>query len=55
MNKLKGKFELNKDAIGKMLKSQPVLEVAEKEAKKLGDVETSYIGTQRVWVRGIEE
>jgi hypothetical protein len=52
LNKSKGKFELNKETVRKILKSQEVMEAARKEAAKLGDIETEYIGTQRVWIKG---
>ena len=54
MKDSKAKFELNTRTINKMLKSEEVLEVALKEAEKIGTVEEHYIGTQRVWVGGTE-
>lgn len=55
LKKLKGRFELNKATVGKMLKSQEVLQIARNEAAKLGEIETEYVGTQRVWVKGKEQ
>lgn len=54
MSNSKGKFELNKEGIKEMLKSQEVMDVAIKEAEKLGEVQEHYVGTQRCWVGGKE-
>lgn len=55
MKNLKGEFKLNTRTVNKMLKSQEVMNVAEKEGAKLGTVEERYVGTQRVWVKGVEK
>lgn len=52
MKNSKGKFKLNTRTVNKMLKSDKVMQVALKEAGKIGTVEEQYIGTQRVWVKG---
>ena len=54
MKDSKGKFELNTRTVNKILKSDKVMEIAKKEASKIGTVEEQYIGTQRVWVKGVE-
>ena len=38
-----------------MLKSEKVMDIAVSEASKIGTVEERYIGTQRVWVKGVEK
>ena len=55
MKDSKGKFVLNTRTINKILKSDKVMEIAVKEANKIGTVEEQYIGTQRVWVKGEEK
>ena len=55
MSELKGKFKLNTRTVNKILKSDKVMEIAKKEGAKIGNVEESYIGTQRVWVKGEEK
>lgn len=52
MSNSKGKFKLNTRTVNKMLKSDKVMKVAEKEAARLGKVDEKYIGTQRAWVKG---
>lgn len=54
MNNSKGKFELNKETVKKMLKSEEVMNIAKNEAEKRGDIEEEYVGTQRCWVKGKE-
>ena len=54
MNKSKGKFELNKETVKKMLKSEEVMNIAKNEAEKLGEITEEFVGTQRVWVKGDE-
>ena len=49
------KFVLDKVGVKQMLRSQTVMDVAVKEAAKLGKVEEKYVGTQRCWVRGNEK
>lgn len=52
MSKSKGRFEVNYATVGKILKSKEVAEIVEKEANKLGEVDTVYTGTQRTWAKG---
>lgn len=54
MKSSKDKFEVDYQAVGRVLKSQEVMEVAVKEAEKIGEIEEKYVGTQRVWVGGRE-
>ena len=54
-NSKDNKFVLDKVGVKQMLRSQTVMDVAIKEATKLGKVEEMYVGTQRVWVRGSEK
>lgn len=54
MKDLKGKFVLNTRTVNKMLKSDKVMEIALKEAEKIGTINEQFIGTQRVWVKGEE-
>ena len=55
MKDSKGKFKLDTRTVGKMLKSEEVKQIAEKEAAKIGTIEEEFIGTQRVWVKGTEK
>lgn len=50
----KGKFELDKAMVKKMLQSDEVMKIAIKEAQKKGEITEEYVGTQRVWVKGRE-
>ena len=54
MKNSKGKFELDKAMVKKMLQSDEVMKIAIKEAQKKGEITEEYIGTQRVWVKGRE-
>lgn len=55
MNNSKDRFEVDYQAVGRILKSQEIMDVAIKEAEKIGNIEEKYVGTQRVWVGGREE
>lgn len=55
MSKSKGRFEVNYATVGKILKSKEVAEIVEKEANKLGEVDTVYTGTQRTWAKGVKK
>jgi len=55
LSRSKGRFELNRAGIKAILQSQECQDIAREEAAKLGEVTDEYIGTQRVWARGIED
>ena len=52
MKESKGKFELNKDGVKALLQSQACLDIARKEAEKMGELDSDYVGTQRAWAKG---
>ena len=54
---IKPHFDIDTEAIGRLiLKSQQTKELGEQiAAEKLGPVEQSYTGTQRVWIEGKHE
>lgn len=54
MKQSKGKFELNREGVKKLLQSDACLKIARQEAEKKGEIDTEYVGTQRAWVKGKE-
>lgn len=55
MSERKGKFELNRDGVKALLQSAEAMEIAKKEAEKLGEVTEEYVGTQRAWAKGRQD
>lgn len=55
MKQSKGRFELNKKGVKALLKSEECMKIAKEEAEKKGEIDTEYVGTQRVWVQGKEQ